>query len=98
MYILVKKSAPKGLGINSVAHAALMAYLAFPDHDDTKEWLAKSFRKVTCVVSDEQFEEAKKTVDHVVVTESDWENKEIALAFRPRIEWPELFSKFKLFR
>ena len=98
MYILVKKSVPKGLGINSVGHAALMAYLKFQDHPDTKDWLKNSFRKVTCRVSDEEFEEAKKIKDVAIVTESDYNDEEVALAFRPRIEWPKMFEKLRLFR
>ena len=98
MYILVKKSVPKGFGINSVGHASLMAYLKFQEHPDTIEWLKNSFRKVTCRVSDEEFKEAKKAENFVVVTESDYNNEEVALAFRPRIEWPPMFEKLRLFR
>jgi len=88
---------PRGLAINSVGHASLLAYLKFKDHPDTIDWLENSFRKVTCLVSEEEFEEAKKTDGCVIITESDFYDQEIALSFRPRKEWPELFKKFKLF-
>jgi len=97
MYVLVKNTIPRGLGINSVGHAVLSAYLKFKEHPDTVDWLENSFRKVTCLVSPEQFEEAKKTEDHVVITECDYYDKEVAIAFRPRVEWPESFKKLKLF-
>lgn len=101
MYILVKASAPRGLGVNAVGHAALAGYLKYKDHPETQEWLETSFRKVTCLVSDEEFEKAKKTDDTLIITESDWKNEgndEIALVFRPRKEWPEIFKEFKLYR
>ena len=98
MYVLVKKSAPKGLGINSIGHAVLNCYLDFQDHPDTQEWLKNSFRKVTCLVTDKEFEEAKQTEGCSITTESDWDNQEIALAFRPRAEWPEMFRKIELYR
>lgn len=98
MYILVKKSVPRGLGANGIGHAVLSAYLQFKDHPDTIEWLDKSFRKVTCLVNDAEFEIAKKTDDHVIITESDYNNEEIAIAFRPRTDWPDEFRKLKLFK
>ena len=97
MYVLVKNMVPRGLGINSVGHAVLATYLKYKDHPEMKDWLENSFKKVTCLVSEAEFEEAKKTEDHVVITESDYHDKEVAIAFRPRIEWPEMFKKLKLF-
>ena len=102
MYILVKKSVPKGLGINAVGHAALAGYLKFKDHPDTRDWLDNSFRKVTCLVSDAEFELAKKVEDGLVFEENDWHNEdgncEVALVFRPRREWPKMFKYLKLFK
>lgn len=102
MYILVKESVPQGLGINAVGHASLAGYLEYKDHPDTIEWLDKSFRKVTCLVSDDEFERAKKTEDCLVITENDYENadgnNEVALVFRPRKEWPKMFSYLRLYK
>ena len=36
--------------------------------------------------------------DHVVLTESALENREVAIVFRPREEWPEMFRFLKLYR
>lgn len=101
MYILVKKSVPIGLGVNSVGHTSLATYLKFKDDPVLQAWLAsKHFRKVTCVVSDKEFEHAKKYPDHVIMTENaltGTENDEIAIGFKPREEWPEFFKALKLF-
>ncbi len=102
MYILVKESVPRGLGVNAVGHAALAGYLKFKDHPDTQEWLNNSFRKVTCLVSDAEFERAKKVEDCLVIDENDWHNEkgnnEVALVFRPRKEWHKMFNYLKLYR
>lgn len=102
MYILVKESVPKGLGVNAVGHAVLAGYLKWKDHPDTQDWLEKSFRKVTCLVSDAEFEKAKKVDNHLVIDENDWHNEdgnnEVALVFRPRTDWPKMFNYLKLYR
>lgn len=101
MYILVKKSVPVGLGVNSVGHTSLATYLKFKDDPVLQAWLtSKHFRKVTCVVSDEEFEQAKTYSDHVIMTENalvGTANDEIAIGFKPREEWPPFFKSLKLF-
>ena len=98
MYILVKKSIPRGIGVNAVGHAVLGTYLKYKDHPDTIDWLENSYRKVTCLVSDEEFERAKETEDCVVFTENDYNNEEVALGFRPRKEWPKMFEFLRLYK
>jgi len=98
-YILIRDSAPPGLAIVAACHATLAMYLKFADHPDTKAWLSPengAFFKVVCSVSDSDFEKAKECPDCVVMTESAWEGKEIAVAFRPRAEWPRWFRYFNL--
>jgi hypothetical protein len=36
--------------------------------------------------------------DHVILTESALGNQEVAIAFKPREEWPKAFKFFKLYR
>lgn len=98
MYILVKKSVPIGHALNCAAHGSLMCYLQFKDEPDMQEWLNTSFKKVCCKVTDEAFEKAKQFPNHVIVTESNLENKEIAIVFCPRKEWPERFRHYELYR
>jgi len=98
MYILIKEAAPIGLGINAAAHAALAGYLQFKDTPEVIEWLQGPFRKVTCKVTEQEFETAKQFPDHRVLTESAWENKEIAIVFKPRAEWPKAFQFFRLYK
>lgn len=98
MYILIRDDIPLGHQINCAAHAALGCYLKFKDHPEVQEWLDNSFRKVTCRVSEKEFEQAKQYEDWVLITESALGEKEVALAFRPRREWPKGFQFYKLFR
>jgi hypothetical protein len=86
MYILIRESVPTGFAVLAAAHASLAAYLKFADTAEVKEWLAGSFYKAVCRVTDEEFAKAKETVDHV------------AIAFKPRAEYPKAFRFFKLFK
>lgn len=98
MYILVKRSVPIGLGVNAVGHTSLATYIRFKDDPTMRAWVTSThFRKVTCVVSDEQFEHAKKYPDHVIMTENAINDAEVAMGFCPREEWPEFFRSLKLF-
>jgi len=98
MYILVRESVPLGFAMVAVAHASLAAYLAFQDSPEVAEWLAGPFRKVVCKVTDEEFERAKSTPDSVTLTESALDGQEVALAFKPRAEWPKSFNFYRLYR
>jgi peptidyl-tRNA hydrolase len=98
MYILVKESVPLGNAIVAVAHASLAAYLKFQDSDEVRAWLDGPFYKVVCNVTDQQFEDAKSVPDYVVITESALEGQEVALAFKPRDEWPKSFKFLRLYR
>jgi hypothetical protein len=98
MYILVRESVPLGFALLATAHASLAAYLKFRDSEEVKTWLSGPFYKVICKVSDEEFERAKSVEDHVVLAESGLDGQEVAIAFRPREEWPKMFRFFKLYR
>lgn len=98
MYILIKDSTPTGFAILAAAHASLAAYLKFSESAEMREWLSGPFYKVICRVTDEEFERAKTVPDHVVLTESALDNQEVALAFKPRAEWPKMFKFLKLYR
>ena len=97
MYILVRSKAPKGLGVNSVGHAVLMCYLKFKNDPEMKSWVRESFRKVTCIVSDEEFELAKKAGDYIEFKENDLDNITLSAAFKPRKKFPCYFSGFRLY-
>jgi hypothetical protein len=98
MYILIKETVPVGFALVAAAHASLAAYLKFQDTPEVKEWLAGPFAKAVCKVTDEQFEQAKACPDHVVLTESALGGAEVALAFRPRDDWPKVFRFYRLYR
>jgi hypothetical protein len=63
-----------------------------------REWVSGPFYKAVCKVTDEEFERAKSCPDHVVITESAMEGAEVALAFKPREEWPTTFRFLRLYR
>ncbi|WLQ13230.1 peptidyl-tRNA hydrolase [Hahella aquimaris] len=98
MYILIKDTIPAGYAMVAAAHASLAAYLKFQDTDEVKEWLSGPFYKTLCKVNEKQFEKAKSFADHVVITESALEGQEVALAFKPREEWPKDFKFYPLYR
>lgn len=62
------------------------------------EWYKTSFRKVTCKVTEKEFEIAKKYDDWFAVTESAFDNKEIIIVFKPRNKWPKFFNFLKLWK
>lgn len=98
MYILVRDDVPLGFAMVAVAHASLAGYLEFRETPEVQEWLAGPFMKAVCKVSAKEFESAKAVPDHVVLTESALDDREVALVFKPRHEWPKMFRFFKLYR
>jgi peptidyl-tRNA hydrolase len=98
MYILIKDSIPEGFAMLAAAHASLAAYLKFQHTTEVTTWLTGPFYKVVCKVNDKEFETAKTFSDHVVLTESALDHQEVAIAFKPRDEWPKPFRFYKLYR
>jgi len=98
MYILVKECIPVGYALVAVAHASLAAYLKFQAAPEVAIWLAGPFLKTICKVSEQEFDKAKLFPDAVVITESALGGQEVALAFKPREEWPKAFKFYKLYR
>jgi hypothetical protein len=60
-------------------------------------WLAGPFLKTICQVNVAEFEAAKQVPD-VLITESALGGQEVALAFKPRQQWPKAFKYFRLYR
>jgi hypothetical protein len=100
MYICIKENTPVGIAMNSAAHGSLMCHLEYYDDDNYQEWLGKSFKKVTCSVTDAEFAMLKTVSNHLVVTESRLNNSEVAVVLRPRHdnEWPEFVNLLKLWK
>ncbi len=99
MYILVRDDIPLGFGMVAVAHASLAAFLKFQDTPEVKQWLNPGpFFKVICKASPREFDQAKLIEDHVVLTESALGHQEVAIAFKPREEWPKMFRFLRLYR
>ena len=98
MYILVKDSVPEGFAVLAAAHASLACYLKFQEDKDMQEWVSGTFYKVVCKVNDKEFEKAKSFEDRVVLTESALDNIEVAIAFKPREDWPKPFKFYRLYK
>ena len=98
MYILLKDSLPEGFAVLAAAHASLACYLKFEGDAQMHEWVAGTFYKVICKVSEQEFEKAKQFEDCVVLTESALDHQEVAIAFKPRKEWPKAFRFYRLYR
>ena len=98
MYILIKDDVPSGFAVLAAAHASLAAYLKFKDSPEVAEWLSGPFYKAVCRVNEKEFEKAKGYEDHVVITESALKGREVAIAFKPREEWPKMFRFLRLYK
>ena len=103
MYILILDWVDVGHAVNTAAHAgAMIATRGWPKDDPImKEWYDTSFRKCTCKVSEKEFEKSKTYFDdseYFAVTEMAFDNKEVALVFKPRKEFPRFFNFLKLYK
>ncbi|MFZ5636868.1 MAG: peptidyl-tRNA hydrolase [Pseudomonadota bacterium] len=98
MYILVRDDIPLGFAMVAVAHASLAGYLAFRESPEVREWLSGPFFKAVCKVNAKEFENAKQVADHVLLTESALGHQEVAIAFKPREEWPKMFKYLRLYK
>lgn len=100
MYIAIKDWVPTGHALNTAAHAGLIGWLQFGDLPESRKWLDSSFKKVTCMVSDEEFAELKKVKNCKVITESRLDNDEVGIVFAPREkeDWPEIMSTLRLWK
>lgn len=100
MYIIVKDTVPTGLGINACSHAGYLAAKNFKG-PVVEDWEKNSFRKRTCIVSQEQFDQCIKAIDdvegdYVLFQENDWYDEVISAAFAPRYSFPQIFKDIKL--
>ena len=98
MYILIRETVSSGFAILAASHASLACYLKYKDTSEIAEWLSGPFYKAVCKVNDKEFEKAKEFEDHIVLTESALNNQEVAIAFKPREEWPKSFKFYRLYR
>ncbi|SNR44151.1 peptidyl-tRNA hydrolase [Flavobacterium sp. ov086] len=97
MYILVKQGVPDKLVPVIAAHASLACFRKFEHNYNMQTWINGIFKKVVCVVSETEFNNAQKETDNnIVLTESALDNQEVCLAFVPREEYPKMFKFFKM--
>ena len=97
-HILIKNNIPLGLAVNAAAHAGLIGYLEFQELPETKEWLEKSFKKVTCSVTPTEFETLKTHFVHSkIVTESALGGEEVAIVLAPMDKVPKVLKALPLY-
>ena len=99
MYVLVRNSAPIGLGINSIGHVVCDATLKYNHMDSFKDWRDYSNKQVSCLVNDEDFLKAiDSSIPCVTFSEPDWRDSDniISVAFVPQIVFPSYFKEFDL--
>jgi len=94
MYILIKDDVPAHFAVVAASHASLACYLKFKEMPEMREWVSGTFFKVVCKVDEIQFNEARGVPYNVVITESALDDREVAIAFRPRDIWPKQFQYF----
>jgi len=100
MYVLVKNTAPIGLGINACSHIGYLAARKF-ENRITNEWEQKSFKMITCLVTPSEFDICVNSIsevngNYVIFREPDWNNEELSVAFEPRYTYPSIFKTLKL--
>jgi len=98
MYLLLKDFMDVGHAVNSAGHGVLIAHVKWNGDRQYDNWLKNSFRKVSCMVNDKEFENAKKYDDYVIITEMAFDGAEVGLVFKPREEWPKPFKFFRLYK
>jgi len=96
MYIIVKNDIPDKLVPVITAHASLACYKKFEHNENMIQWMNGIFKKVICVVNETEFNTLKNETNFVLLTESSLANKEVALAFCPREEYPKKFKFLKM--
>ena len=96
MYILVKRDVPDKMVPVIAAHASLACFRKFEQSPDMQTWINGIFKKVVCAVNETEFENAKKETDHLVLTESALDNREVCIVFSPRDEYSKMFKFLKM--
>lgn len=96
MYILVKQNVPDKMVPVIAAHASLACFRKFENTENMQQWINGIFKKVVCAVTETEFENAKKEIDHLVLTESYLENQEVCIVFSPREEYSKMFKFFRM--
>lgn len=98
MYILILDDVPFGHALVAAAHASLACYLRFQDDAEVEAWLNGPFYKVVCKANAMEFARACEEPDAVVLTESALDGREVAVALKPRAEFPRWFRFLRLYR
>jgi hypothetical protein len=60
------------------------------------EWVNSIFKKVVCKVDEKEFQNSLKDGKYVLLTESSLDNRVVAVAFVPRVEFTKQFRFFKM--
>ncbi len=98
MYIILLNNIPDRLAPVISAHASLACYKKFQTDERMVKWINGTFKKVVCVVNENEFDKLKKESDYVLLTESSLDNQEVCLAYCPREEFPKMFKFLRMWK
>lgn len=104
MYILVRDEAPDYIVPNSTAHGSLMGHLEWSDNDHPcnrqyDDWLANHFNKVTCRVTDAEWNLVLSEIsNYIIVTESRLNDMEICMVVHPILSGHPTLNNLKLWK
>lgn len=96
-YICILDWVDPGHAMNSAAHAGTMIMLKWPNDPIVKEWTESSIRKVTCKITQKQFDYLIQNFDdYQIITELSFEGRPVGIVFKPRSQWSKYFNYLKL--
>ena len=100
LYILIKNTCPDNVAPLIAAHATMGVYNKFKDRDLMKAWAtSKSFAKVVCKVTPEQFDQAKAYGEFNTITENRHQHLgEIGMAFDIQKDYPKFLKYLQLWK
>jgi len=98
MYIVIKDDVPDNFAIVAASHAPIACYFKYENDVLMREWRSGIFYKRIVMANEKEFEKLKSHSGYVVITESSLDDREVALAFKPRPEWPKVFKFLRLWK
>ena len=96
MYILIHEDVPPNYAIVAAAHASLACFRQYEDDPMVQDWIAGVFYKVVVKANDKEWAKAKLISQNTIITESRLGGKEMAIAFKPRWDYPDWFKYLPL--
>lgn len=98
-YIVIRSTVPGNFVPVIAAHASLIGHLTWSYDSFYQDWLKNHFKKVVCLARNEkEFWDVCELEYSHQLTESNLNNQIVAVVLKPRLEWPEVVKKLKLWK